>query len=93
MADSSASAAPARSSQVNLALGLAAATIVVFVILAVTDADGPIWLLLPVLGAVTAFVGWRSGQGSRPSGPALVAVIVGGAAIIMVVVWIIADSM
>ena len=93
MTDSSASAAPARSSQVNLAVGLAAATVVAFVILAATDADGPIWLLLPVLGAVTAFVGWRSGGGSRPSGLALGAVVVGVAAIVTVLVWVLADSM
>ena len=93
MASTSANPASARNSQVNLAVGLAAATVIVFVILAVTDPDGPIWLVLPVLGAITAIVGWRSGHGSRPSGLALGAVLVGVAAILTVVAWVIADSM
>ena len=75
-----------------MALGLAAATVLVFVILAATDADGPIWLLVAALGAVTAVVGWRSGQGSRPSGLALVAILVGLAGVALVAAWVIADS-
>jgi hypothetical protein len=92
MADTSGTSGPGRGSQVNLALGLAAATVLVFVILAATDADGPIWLLVAVLGAIAAIVGWRSGQGSRPSSLALVAVLVGLVGVALVLGWLIADS-
>lgn len=93
MTDSSASAPPARNSQVNLALGLAAATVVAWIVLAVIDHDGPGWLIVPVFGALAAIVGWRSGQGSRPSGLALVAIIVGVVGVLSVLIWIINDAM
>ena len=93
MTDSSASAAPARSSQVNLAVGLAVATVAVWIVLAVIDHDGPIWLLVAVLGALAAIVGWRAGEGSRPTGLALGAVIVGALGVLSVLGWIIADAM
>ena len=93
MADSSASTAPDRSAQVNLAVGLAAATVVAWIVLAILDHDGPGWLVVPVLGALAAIVGWRSGNGSRPTGLALGAVIVGVLGVLSVLVWIIADAM
>ena len=77
----------------NLAVGLAAATVVAWIVLAVIDHDGPGWLVVPVLGALAAIVGWRAGQGSRPTGLALVAVIVGVLGVLSVLVWIIADAM
>ena len=92
MAGSSASAGPGRSSQVNLAVGLAAATVILWVIFMVAQVDGPIWLLVAALGAVTAIVGWRTGQGSRPTGLALGAVVVGVVAVIAVVAWGIVDA-
>ena len=77
----------------NLALGLAAATVITWIVLAVIDHDGPIWLLVAVFGALAAIVGWRAGQGSRPTGLALVAVIVGLIGVVSVLTWIIVDAM
>lgn len=92
MAGSSGSAGRGSSSRVNLAVGLAAATVLLMVIFAVAEVDGPIWLLVGALGAAAAIVGWQTGQGSRPTGLALGAVVVGVAAVIAVVAWGIGDT-
>ena len=80
-------------SQANVAVGLAAATVVLWVILVVTETEGAIWLLLAALGAVTAFVGWRAGAGARPSGRALAAVVVGVLAVLTVIGWWIVEAL
>lgn len=92
MADLSARAGREDSSQVNLALGFAAATVVLFVVFSVADIDGPIWLLIAGLGVVTAILGWRAGRGSRPTGRALIAVAVGVIAFLLVMGWAVVDA-
>lgn len=76
----------------KLAVGLARATVLLAVVFRVTQVDGPIWLLVGALGAAAAIAGWRAGQGSRPIGLALGAVVVGVVAVIVVAVWAIAEA-
>ena len=80
-------------SQANVAAGLAAATVVFWVVLVITEAENAIWLVLAALGAVTAFVGWRAGSGARPTGRALVAVVVGVLAFLTVIGWWIVEAL
>ena len=93
VANTPVSAGRGGASQTNVAVGLAAATVVLWVILVITEAEGAIWLLLAALGAVTAFVGWRAGAGARPSGRALAAVVVGVLAFLTVIGWWIVESL
>ncbi len=93
MQDTPVSAARANASQANVAAGLAAATLVLWAILVITEAEDAIWLLLAALGAVTAFVGWRAGAGARPTGRALVAVVVGVLAVVTVIGWWIVEAL
>ena len=80
-------------SQANVAAGLAAATLVLWVVLVITETEGPIWLVLAALGAVTAFVGWRAGAGARPTGRALAAMVVGVLAVLSVLAWWIVEGL
>jgi hypothetical protein len=82
----------ADASQANVAVGLAAATLVVWVILGIAQAESAIWLVVAALGAVTAFFGWRAGAGSRPTGRALAAVVVGVLAFLTVIGWGIVEA-
>ena len=77
----------AESSRVNLAVGLAAAAYVLWIALIATDADGPIWLGVALLGAAAAVIGWRSADGARPTGRARVAAIAGAVAFVSVIVF------
>lgn len=92
MSDSPVSASREDSSQANLAVGLAAAAVVLWVIFAIIDLDNALWLLVAALGAAAAIVGWRAGQGSRPTGRALVAVVVGVLAFLVVIGWAVVDA-
>ncbi len=92
MSDSPVSASHEDSSQANLAVGLAAAAVVLWVIFAIIDLDNALWLLVAALGAAAAIVGWRAGQGSRPTGRALVAVAVGVLAFLVVIGWVVVDA-
>lgn len=61
----------------SLALALALASLVAMIVLAVADADGPIWLLQGVLAAGAVIMGWTA-RGERLAGRALIAVVLGG---------------
>ena len=71
---------------------LAAATALVWVILAAMDHDGSGWLLLPVLGLAAAVTAWRAGGTSPQNMRAFVALIVGVLAILVFLGFVIADS-
>lgn len=55
-------------SATNLAVGLAAATLLAMIILAAAGADGAIWIIQGVLAAATAVAAWRAG-GTNTSNP------------------------
>jgi hypothetical protein len=74
------------------AIGLAAATVIAFVVLAALDHDGAGWWIFPVLGLAAALTAWRAGGTSRTNLGAFVALIVGVVAILVFVGWIIADA-
>ena len=82
-------AAPQNESLTRTAMGLAAATAVAWIILVATDHDGAAWLLVPVLGIATAVTAWRAGGTSPRNMPAFVAFLIGVAAVLSVVVWLI----
>jgi hypothetical protein len=75
--------APRDESQTRVALGLAAATVVAWIVLAALDHDGAGWILLPVLGIAAAVSAWRAG-GTSPQRnmTAFVALVVGVLAIL-----------
>jgi len=78
---------------VNVAVGLAAATVVLWLIFVIAQLAGPIWLLVALMGAVTAVMGWRAGRGSRPTGLALASVVLGALVALSVVAWGIVDAL
>lgn len=78
---------PGNPSLVNLALGLAIGAAVLWIVFTVLSVEGPIWLLVGLLGAVAAITGWRSSGGATPRGRALAAVIVGVLAFLSVLVF------
>ena len=65
-------------SRTNLAVALAAATVLAMVVLGAADADGPIWLIQGVLAAVTVVVALRAGGRSPANARAFGALLVGG---------------
>lgn len=73
------------------AIGLAAATVVAWIVLAALDHDGAGWLVLPVLGLATAVAAWRAGGASPKNMRAFVPLIVGVLAVIVFLVFVIAD--
>ena len=79
-------------SQTRTAVLLAAATVVVWIVLAALDHDGPGWLLLPAFGLATAVTAWRAGATSRRDTRALVALVVGVLAILVFLGFVIADA-
>lgn len=76
-------------STANTALAVAVAAAALWIGLAAADADGPAWLGVLVLGGIGAYLGWRSGGGSRPAGRGLAALVIGGIAFAAVVLWMI----
>ena len=76
----------------RIAIGLAVATVIAFVVLAALDHDGPGWLLLPALGLGAAVTAWRAGGTSPKNVGAFVALIIGVVAILLFAGWIIADA-
>jgi hypothetical protein len=74
------------------ALGLAAATVVAWIVLAALDHDGAGWLLLPILGVATAVTAWRAGGTSPKNRGAFAAFIIGVLAILVFVAFVIADA-
>jgi hypothetical protein len=73
------------------AIGLAAATVIAFVVLAATDHDGAGWLIFPALGVAAAVTAWRAGGTSRRNVGAFVALIIGVVAVLVFLGWLIAD--
>ena len=61
----------------NLAVGLAAATLLAMIVLGAADADGPIWIVQGVLAAATAVTAWRAGGTSARNPLAMGALVVG----------------
>ena len=61
----------------NLALGLAVAALVAWIALIAADADGPIWMVMGVLAAGAAIVGWSARAGEGLAGRSRTAVIMG----------------
>ena len=74
-------------SLVNLALGLSVGAAVLWIVFTVLSVDGPIWLLVGLLGAVAAITGWRSAGGATLRGRALAAVILGALAFLSVLIF------
>ena len=64
---------------------LAAAAVLVMVVLASIDHDGPGWLLQPILGLAAAVTAWRAGGTSPRNMAALAALIVG---LLMVLIFV-----
>ena len=71
---------------------LAAVTVVAWVVLAALDHDGPGWLLLPILGAATAYTAWQAGGTSRTNTRAMVALVIGVLAILVFLGFVIAGD-
>ncbi len=73
------------------AMGLAAATVIAFVVLAAVDHDGAGWLIFPALGLAAAVTAWRAGGTSPKNIGAFVALIIGVLAVLVFAGWVIAD--
>ena len=80
---SSTGAAPRNESLTRLAVALAAAAAAVWIILAAIDHDGAGWILLPVLGIAAAVTAYRAGGTSPRNMPAFIALIIGVAAVLV----------
>ncbi|HWL37794.1 MAG TPA: hypothetical protein VNQ77_16520 [Frankiaceae bacterium] len=80
----------ADTSRANVAVGLAGAAVIVFVIAIIVAQEGNDWLwpLAGILGGAGAFTGWRASR-PRPQGKALVAVVLGGLVFLVILGWII----
>ena len=85
-------AAPAGVPMTKVAIGLAVATVVAWVVLAAVDTDGAAWLILPLLGAATAVTAWRAGGTSPRNVPAFVSFVIGVLAIVVFLIFVIADG-
>ena len=86
----SATGAPPRNeSLTRIAVGLAAAAVVVWVVLAAIDHDGAAWVLMPLFGLGAAVAAYRAGGTSPKNMPAFVAFIIGVAAVLVFILWLI----
>ena len=74
------------------AAGLAAAAVVVCLVLAAVDHDGPGWMLQPLFGAAAAVTAWRAGGRSPRNPVAFVALIVGVIAVAVFVGFVVAGG-
>ena len=74
------------------AIGLAAATVVVWIVLAAVDYDGAAWLILPILGVATALASWRAGGTSPRNVRAFVPLVIGVLAVVVFLIFVIADA-
>ncbi len=75
----------------RMAIGLAVATVVAWIIPAALDHDGAGWLVYAILGLAAAVVAWRAGGTSPKNMPAFVAFIIGVLAIISFIAFVIFD--
>ena len=79
-------------SRTNLAVGLAAATLLTLIILAALDHDGPLWIIQGVLGLATVVVALQAG-GRSPANPrAFGALIVGGVLLLLFLGFLVTGS-
>jgi len=83
-------AAPQDGSLTRTAVGLAAATVLAWLVLAALDHDGPGWLIWAILGVATAVTAWRAGGTSPKNTRAFVALIIGVLAILVFLGFVIA---
>ena len=74
------------------ALILAGAGVLVMVVLAAIDHDGPAWLLQPVLGLAAAVTAWRAGGSSPRNLPAFIALVIGAILTLIFLGFVISDS-
>ncbi len=75
------------------ALGLAAATIIAWIVLVALDHQGAGWFLFPVLGLAAALTAWRAGGASpKTNMRAFIALAIGVLAVLVFVAFIIADG-
>jgi len=79
-------------SRTQMAIILAAATVLSFVVLAGFDHDGAGWTIFPILGLATAVIAWRAGGTSPRNMRAFVPLIIGVLAILVFLGWVIADA-
>ena len=75
----------------QVAVALAAATVIAFVALAAVDHDGAGWIIFPILGIAAAVTAWRAGGTSPKNVGAFVALIIGVVAVLVFAGWLIAD--
>ncbi len=70
----------------TLAIGLAAAGVVLLIIFAATNVESAVWLLVGALGLGAAIVAFVM-TGGRPRGATLAAGVVGVVLALLVIVW------
>ena len=85
--------AEADPSRTNLALGLAAATVLVMVILSIAGADGAVWILQGALAAATVVVAVQAGGRSTSNPRAFGALVVGGVLFLVFLGFAIAEAL
>ena len=73
----------------RVAIGLAVATVVAWIILVILDHQGGGWFAFPALGLAAALVAWRAGGTSPKNRPAFVAFLIGLLAILVFVAFVI----
>ena len=73
------------------AIGLAAATVIAWVVLVAVDHDGAGWLIFPILGLAAAVTAWRAGGTSPKNVGAFAALVIGVLAVVVFAGWLIAD--
>lgn len=80
----------AGASRATVAVSLAVAAVIVFVIamMVAQETNEWLWPLAGLLGGAGAFAGWRAG-GPRPQGKALAAVVLGGTVFLVILGWIV----
>jgi len=74
------------------AIGLAAATVIAWIVLAALDHDGAGWVILPVLGLATALTAWRAGGASPKNIRAFAPFVIGVLAVLVFLIFVIADG-
>jgi hypothetical protein len=83
-------AEPQDGSLTRTAVGLAVATVLVWLVLAALDHDGAGWLIWAILGVATAVTAWRAGGTSPKNTRPFVALIIGVLAILVFLGFVIA---
>jgi len=74
------------------AIGAAAAALLLNIVLAVTDAEGAIWLLVGALGLVAAVLGWQAGGRNPRNIAAFVSMLIGALLFLIVLGYSFAEA-